>query len=61
VLEHRDKRTEKLEKIHEKFNSFDVKVEKPKHDVGGRKIKGVMGKPSVSRQASKGFSDAKMG
>jgi nucleolar protein 14 len=51
VLEHRDKRTEKLKEIHEKFNPFDVKVEKLKHDVGGRKIKGVMGKPSASKQA----------
>jgi nucleolar protein 14 len=51
VLEHRDKRTEKLKEIHEKFNAFDVKVEKLKHDVGGRKIKGIMGKPSASKQA----------
>jgi nucleolar protein 14 len=51
VLEHREKRTEKLKAIHEKFNPFDIKVEKLKHDVGGRKVKGVMGKPSLSKQA----------
>lgn len=51
ALEHRDKRTEKLKEIHEKFNPFDVKVEKLKHDVGGRKIKGTVGKPSASKQA----------
>ncbi|PVF95514.1 Nop14-like protein [Serendipita vermifera] len=51
VLEHREKRAEKLKAIHEKFNPFDIKVEKLKHDVGGRKIKGVVGKPSLSKQA----------
>jgi nucleolar protein 14 len=51
VLEHRDKRVEKLREIHEKFNPFDVKVERVKHDVGGRKMKGTMGKPGASKQA----------
>ena len=51
VLEHRDKRAEKLREIHEKFNAFDIKVEKVKHEVGGRKIKGTMGKPGASKQA----------
>lgn len=51
VIEHRDKRAGKLREIHERFNAFDVKVEKVKHDVGGRKIKGTMGKPGASKQA----------
>lgn len=51
VLEHRDKRVEKLREIHEKFNPFDIKVEKVKHEVGGRKLKGTMGKPGASKQA----------
>lgn len=51
VLEHSDKRVEKLREIHEKFNPFDVKVEKVKREVGGRKMKGTMGKPGASKQA----------
>jgi nucleolar protein 14 len=51
VLEHRDRRVEKLREIHEKFNSFDTKVEKVKREVGGRKLKGTMGKPGASKQA----------
>lgn len=52
VLEHRDKRAEKLNAIQKKFNVFDIKVEKLKHDVGGRKIKGTMGRPGVSKQVA---------
>lgn len=52
ILEHKDKRTQKLQEIHEKFNAFDVKVERLKHDVGGRKLKGTMGKPGASKQAA---------
>jgi nucleolar protein 14 len=51
VLEHRDKRVEKLREIHEKFNPFDIKVEKLKREVGGRKLKGTVGKPGASKQA----------
>ncbi|KAG8777045.1 nucleolar complex protein 14, partial [Serendipita sp. 397] len=51
VVDHRDKRAEKLREIHETFNPFDVKVEKLKHDTGGRKIKGTIGKPGASKQA----------
>ncbi|KAI0322492.1 Nop14-like protein [Amylostereum chailletii] len=47
----RTKRTEKLNEIHQKLNPFDVKVTKLKHDVGGRKLKGVTGRPAQSRQA----------
>ncbi|KAG8800954.1 nucleolar complex protein 14, partial [Serendipita sp. 399] len=50
-VDHRDKRAEKLRELHEKFNPFDVKVEKLKHDVGGRKIKGTLGRPGLSKQA----------
>ncbi|KAH7931164.1 Nop14-like protein [Leucogyrophana mollusca] len=45
------KKAAKLEEIHRKLNPFDVKVTKLKHDVGGRKIKGVAGRPAQSKQA----------
>ncbi|KAJ3717017.1 hypothetical protein C8R42DRAFT_587652 [Lentinula raphanica] len=41
----------KLEEIQGKLNSFDVKVTKLKHDVGGRKLKGVTGKLAQSKTA----------
>jgi hypothetical protein len=47
----KDKRANKLKEIHEKLNPFDVKITKLKHDVGGRKLKGVTGKPSKTKQA----------
>jgi nucleolar protein 14 len=33
------------------MNPFDVQVTKTKHDVGGRKIKGAVGRPAQSKQA----------
>ncbi|TDL29366.1 Nop14-like protein [Rickenella mellea] len=47
----KDKKASKLLEINQKLNPFDVKVTKLKHDVGGRKIKGAVGKPTVSKQA----------
>ncbi|KAJ7506600.1 nucleolar protein 14 [Mycena galericulata] len=47
----KEKRAAKLDEIHKKLNPFDVKVTKLKHEVGGRKLKGVTGKPSQSKQA----------
>lgn len=47
----KNERTAKIQEIHEKLNPFDLKVTKLKHDVGGRKIKGAVGRPLVSRQA----------
>ncbi|KAG6812102.1 hypothetical protein H0H92_004402 [Tricholoma furcatifolium] len=47
----KEKRTAKLEEIHKRLNPFDTKVTKLKHDVGGRKVKGVTGKPAQSKQA----------
>lgn len=47
----RDKQQAKLQNIHDKFNQFDTKVTKVKHDVAGRKLKGVTGKPTLSKQA----------
>ncbi|KAF7335317.1 hypothetical protein MSAN_02342500 [Mycena sanguinolenta] len=47
----KEKRAAKLDEIHQKLNPFDTKVTKLKHDVGGRKLKGVTGKPSRSKQA----------
>ncbi|KIM63659.1 hypothetical protein SCLCIDRAFT_1214045 [Scleroderma citrinum Foug A] len=45
------KQAAKLQEIQQKLNPFDVKVTKLKHDVGGRKIKGAMGRPAQSKQA----------
>lgn len=47
----KEKRAARLEEIHRRLNPFDVKVTKLKHDVGGRKLKGVTGKPAQSKQA----------
>jgi len=51
VLQHREKRVARLNEIYEQFNQFDVKVTTLKHDVGGRRLKGVVGKPTASKQA----------
>ncbi|KAF8681461.1 Nop14-like protein [Rhizoctonia solani] len=45
------KKAAKLEAIQRRLNPFDERVTRLKHDVGGRKLKGVVGKPAVSRQA----------
>jgi len=45
------KRAARLREIQQKLNPFDVKVTKLKHDVGGRKLKGVSGKPAQTKQA----------
>ena len=47
----REKRAARLEEIQRRLNPFDVKVTKTKHDVGGRKIKGITGRPAQSKQA----------
>ena len=47
----KDKKEQKLLEIQRKLNPFDVKVTKLKHDVGGRKLKGVSGRPQESKQA----------
>lgn len=47
----RDKKAAKLEAIKQRMNPFDVKVTKLKHDIGGRKTKGVTGKPAKSKQS----------
>ncbi|KAF7432764.1 nucleolar complex protein 14 [Pleurotus ostreatus] len=47
----RAKKAAKLQEIQQKLNPFDVKVTKVKHDVGGRKIRGVSGRPAQSKQA----------
>jgi nucleolar protein 14 len=47
----KDEKAATLSQIHQKLNPFDVKVTKLKHDVGGRKIKGVAGKPARTKQA----------
>ncbi|KAI0787126.1 Nop14-like family-domain-containing protein [Irpex lacteus] len=53
VLDEKEKerKAAKLRDIQQKMNPFDVKVTKLKHDVGGRKIAGTMGKPAQSKQA----------
>lgn len=47
----KDKKAQKLQEIYKKLNPFDIKVTKLKHDVGGRKVKGAVGRPQESRQA----------
>jgi hypothetical protein len=47
----KERRAAKLREIQQKMNPFDVQVTKTKHDVGGRKIKGAIGRPAQSRQA----------
>lgn len=51
TVQDKEKKAAKLNEIHQKLNPFDVKVTKLKHDVGGRKLKGVTGRPAQSRQA----------
>jgi nucleolar protein 14 len=46
----KEKKAKKLDEIQKKLNPFDVKVTKLKHDVGGRKVKGVTGRPGLSKQ-----------
>lgn len=47
----RAKKAAKLDEIRAKFNKFDERETKIKHNVGGRNLKGVTGKPTASRQA----------
>ncbi|KAF4619608.1 hypothetical protein D9613_004925 [Agrocybe pediades] len=47
----KEKKAKKLEEIHQRLNPFDTKVTKLKHDVGGRRLKGITGKPAQSKQA----------
>ena len=47
----KERRAERLKDIQQRLNPFDVKVTKLKHDVGGRKIVGVVGRPAQSKQA----------
>lgn len=47
----KEKQAVHLEEISRRLNSFDVKVTKTKHDVGGRKVKGISGRPAQSKQA----------
>ena len=47
----KEKKAAKLKDIHQKMNPFDIKVTKVKHDVGGRRITGTVGRPAQSKQA----------
>jgi nucleolar protein 14 len=47
----KEKKAAKLAEIHRRLNPFDTKVTKLKHDVGGRNLKGVTGKPAQSKLA----------
>ncbi|KAG9015567.1 nucleolar complex protein 14 [Tulasnella sp. JGI-2019a] len=47
----KDKRAARLETITRKLNPFEDKVTKVKRDVPGQKVKGVRGRPGVSKQA----------
>lgn len=41
---------EKLKLIREEFNPFEIKVNRSKFNVVGRKVKGAQGKPTLSKQ-----------
>ena len=45
-------RGDKLKHIEEQFNAFDTKFTRTKHEVFGRKVKGKVGKPGISRELS---------
>ena len=47
----KERRAAQLDEIQRRLNPFDVKVTKLKHDVVGRKLKGITGKPARSKQA----------
>ncbi|WVQ98733.1 hypothetical protein IAU59_005864 [Kwoniella sp. CBS 9459] len=47
----RAKKLDKLEEIRRHLNKFDERETKLKHDVGGRNLKGTVGRPSASKQA----------
>ena len=47
----KERKTTKLREIQQKMNPFDVQVAKVKHDVGGRRVKGAVGRPAQSKQA----------
>ncbi|WVQ71682.1 hypothetical protein IAR50_001223 [Cryptococcus sp. DSM 104548] len=47
----RQKKIDKLDEIRRSLNKFDERETKVKHDVGGRNLKGVTGRPSSSKQA----------
>ena len=47
----KEKRAAQLDEIQRRLNPFDVKVTKLKHDVVGRKLKGIRGNPARSKQA----------
>jgi nucleolar protein 14 len=47
----KEKRAAQLDEIQRRLNPFDVKVTKLKHNVVGRKLKGITGKPARSKQA----------
>ncbi|WWC69462.1 uncharacterized protein I206_103402 [Kwoniella pini CBS 10737] len=47
----RAKKNDRLEEIRRSLNKFDERETKVKHDVGGRNLKGVTGRPSSSKQA----------
>lgn len=41
---------EKLCELESRVNPFELKVNKKKHDVLGQRVRGDMGKPTISRQ-----------
>jgi nucleolar protein 14 len=47
----RAKKMVKLDEIRARFNKFDERETRTKHDVGGRNLKGVTGRPTAARSA----------
>ena len=46
----KEQRVEKLNQLKEQVNPFELKINRQKHDVLGRKVKGAIGKPGASRK-----------
>lgn len=46
----KEERVEKLNKLKNEVNPFELKFNRQKHDVLGRKIKGAVGNPGASKK-----------
>ena len=46
----RDDREEKIQRIREQFNPFEIKTNKTKYETNGKFVKGAQGKPGISKQ-----------
>lgn len=47
----KDDRANRLKSLNQQANPFELKINRKKHDVLGKKDRGLMGKPGLSRKA----------